>query len=190
MCARTVDDRRVNMKKAACVGCGATDNTYGRPRWTKANPLCPSCREILERHQKEVDKLKSAADLVPVGAPEYLSNDYVHRPRYANYKDDDRLERAWRAFITACPPVQGYPNNHINLLMSLRGRNPRLCLYLPRGIAKPLAALLHVLVDHTHAAYNEGFKDGTNILKRLGDGTLTADEVNEMCLKKAKGNRR
>jgi len=168
------------MKSVPCAGCGLV-TLYGKPRWTKAKPLCRGCLGKLTEHPKLVAALKGRhPDVreVPTSTDVWNWWDRTYQPkswRYGGCEAEEVFGKAILKLLACFPEVTVEPSDKA---FFGRGFNNTRRAF-PIGFPDALLQLLSAWGFHATQAFKDGQEAGAHLLGQLMDGSVTNEEINE-----------
>ncbi len=176
--------------KKPCAGCGKlpSQNRYGE-HWTVEKPLCCDCREAI----KNYDKVKAIAEKRLKGKLKAVVVPDTHTDRiWSVYDRGDQFNRKpfQEAFLKLCHTL-GQPWPKCPDTVMLKGQptdyHPENFLAFERETLAALQELFSAVQDVLEYAYAEGRERGASMLQDLIEGSMTAQEINEICSRENKG---
>lgn len=170
-----------------CHGCGQVPSAWnGRAK----DQVCNVCATNLAL-AKKVAEDQTRADLrvvtVPT-APHWLP--YLHRSRSRPDRADVQAE-LWKLAILCSVPAMSIPAVKAQRLVPLLDGDrtdwsaSRIEDYrsIPAAVADQFAVLYNALRHELVDCYNEGKREGQNLLGQLASGDITANEFNDLTLR-------
>ena len=153
-----------------CPGCG--ENNY-RP----TDDVCSTCRRTLDRARDFSDLQKSLPDGIVI--VEYAPRAYWNEHIYTNGDMDKRLgSKIMEKFFDLAVACSTPTNNH-NAEFELLGKmssGSREWAQMQRAVAVQIRDLYKLIQQALKNQYEAGKQDGHNLLMRLAQGDLSANE--------------
>ncbi len=181
------------MAKTPCAGCGAVDESYGMPRWTRKDPLCPDCKEKIAEHDTLVAALKGSKTkqyVVPSGGDiwNWVRKEYSTRGcwYYAGSEAEKELAQPILDLL-ACFPKVGPRAGRAATPLKRGERTPELfqggfepvIRSFPVGFPDAFLEFLKAFNEYSKACAAAGKKKGADLLGGLIDGEVTCAEIND-----------
>ena len=164
-----------------CHGCGTT-------ALHKKDALCWECAQLLELGtniaqqeggKKETYQFPWGAHMLP----------RLKRETHKTYSERDRAEIEQNLRLVFYHVVQSVstenPATVGNCLFNYRdlpSRDTKSRIF-PQGVAPLLHDLYYAIQAYCNVSYVQGYQDGSNLIGRLAQGELSADEVNAQTIK-------
>lgn len=170
-----------------CPGCGDTSgHETGR--------VCGSCQAKLRAYDDLRAAEQASSVLVIPGVPHIPDGGLWHRVKNAQPGEFDLSNHVRSLVELLGRPVQGREpnvgsmNDSVPLISykdkagRIRKSEHRERWYVPKGLPEILSRIFRTVAYISDARYQEGRRDGADLLGRLASGDLTLAEINEKVL--------